>query len=348
MGGVSKFIKLISWLLVVLLTGVILDVSLNSGELSKRYLPHSVLDEVENLRRGLSSTAEEYIITEAFERYLNDPHEMFLLHNLSTGLRGRDVVSSAWNVLLWEDEHLTYDDNRTEPQFQPPSRFLSTGRGICGDYAILTSGLLIEMNYSPVYVLAIEFNDSSVGHLATAIKVNGRYLVADQHPPLMDLAAYYRHWAVYSSDSSHIASATVYVLFWKGGKIKMKKYGELTWRDFLAQDYNMTRNDIDALSQALLSTFRGKYSSLIVDPSLPSVSEGESSSGYEWISVWEGRFPGYADYYLPETRNEMAEYMLRQITSQKQLSLKLLYSRSLWVSLSMEGPDLVVTIYLAG
>ncbi|EEB73521.1 transglutaminase-like domain-containing protein [Thermococcus sp. AM4] len=347
MGKISRALRLLSWVLVLLLLGVTLDVSLNDGAITRKYLPHSVLEELEGLRDQVASRAEDYLITEAFERYLNDPHELSVLRNLSSGLRGKDVVSSAWNVLLWEDGHLSYDHNRTEPTFIPPSQFISRGKGICGDYALLTAGLLLVMNYSPVYVLSIEFNDSEVGHLTAAIAVRGRYLVADQHPPLMDLASYYRHWALYVDDPAHISRATVYVLFWKGGRVVMRRYRELSWRDFLAQDYNMSERDLESMSEELLRSFEARYD-IAPDPGLPRVAEEGVSERYHWISMWQGLFPGYADYYLPVTEEEMVDYMLDQMEAQGELGDKLRESRAFWLELSRSGANLTLTVYLAG
>ena len=347
MGVISKAMRLLSWVLVLLLLGVTLDVSLNDGALTRKYLPRSVLDEFEGLRDRVASRAEDYLITESFERYLNDPHELSVLRNISVALKGEDAVSSAWNVLTWEDEHLSYDRNRTEPMFIPPSEFISRGRGICGDYALLTAGLLLVMNYSPVYVLSIEFNDSDVGHLTAAVSVNGRYLVADQHPPLMDLGAYYRHWALYVEDPAHISRATVYVLSWRGGRIVMERYSELERRDFLAQDYNMTEEDLSYLSDTLLTSFKERYR-LSPDPLLPKIAEEGISERYRWASLWRGVFPGYADYYLPVTREKMAGYILDQIETQGEFSERLGEAGAFWLDLSREGADLILTVYLAG
>ena len=347
MGAISKAMRLLSWVLVLLLLGVTLDVSLNDGALTRKYLPRSVLDEFEGLRNSLASRAEDHVIIGSFERYLNDPQELSLLRNLSVSLKGGDIVSSAWNVLVWEDNHLSYDSNRTDPMFVPPSEFLSTGKGICGDYALLTAGLLLAMNYSPVYVLALEFNDSDVGHLATAIAVNGQYLVADQHPPLMDLGAYYRHWAFYVENPAHISHATLYVLFWKGGRIVMERYSELSWADFFAQDYNMTEQDLRSLSEALLNSFKERYG-ISPDPRLPWISEEGISERYRRISVWRAVFPGYADYYLSITRNEMVDYMLDLMEIRGGLIERFKKSRAFWIELSRSKGDLTVTVYLAG
>ena len=347
MGVISKAMRLLSWVLVLLLLGVTLDVSLNDGALTKKYLPRPVLEEFEGLRERVASRAEDYLVTEAFERYLNDPNELSVLRNISVALKGEDAVSSAWNVLTWEDEHLSYDRNRTEPMFIPPSEFISRGRGICGDYALLTAGLLLVMNHSPVYVLSIEFNDSDVGHLTAAVSVNGRYLVADQHPPLMDLGVYYRHWALYVDDPAHISRATVYVLSWRGGRIVMERYSELSWRDFLAQDYNMSERDLKSMSEELVRSFELRYN-VVPDPTLPRIADEGVSERYHWVSLWQGIFPGYADYYLPITRDEMVDYMLDQMGTQSELGRKLRESRAFWLELSRSGVNLTLTLYLAG
>ncbi len=347
MGAISRALKLLSLVLTLLLVGVTLDVSLNNGSITRNYLPSLILDKFEELRNSLASKTEDRVIIESFERYLNDPQELSLLRNLSASLKGEDIVSSAWNILVWEDEHLSYDSNRTEPMFVLPSEFLSRGKGICGDYALLTAGLLLAMNYSPVYVLALEFNDSDAGHLAAAIAVDSRYLVIDQHPPLMDLGAYYRHWAFYEKNPSHISKATLYRLSWSDGKIIMKRYRELSWEDFFAQDYNMTEEDLNYLRDALLMSFKERYS-LSPDPLLPKIAEGGMSERYHWVLLWRGVFPGYADYYLPVTRERMASYMLDQIATQREFRERLREAEAFWLDLSREGADLTLTVYIAG
>lgn len=346
-----KVLEVLTWVLVLLLIGVTLDVSFNDARLSREYLPHVVVEKIEALQektRALTGINDP--VKEAFERYLNEPRETAVLENLSSKLKGRDLVESTWNILLWEDEHVSYDYGRTEPQFRPPSEVIRSGKGICGDYSLLTAGLLLAMNYSPVYVLAIEFNDSDVGHLTAAIKVEDEYLVADQHPPLMDLAAYYRHWAVYGANVTgkrlHIDHADLYGVYSENGRVEVRYLGTLSPADFLSEDYNMSYEDVRKLEWSIVSLIREKYPSLKPNPVLEGSEKADSPPrGYRSVSIFEGVFPAYADYYLPQTHGEFSRLIVDTILTKDDLRGALERSDSFWVKVETDGPSLRVIVY---
>ncbi|WP_367884094.1 transglutaminase-like domain-containing protein [Thermococcus sp. JCM 11816] len=128
------------------------------------------------------------------------------MSNLASQLKGESLQESAWNTLEWLHENIEYNYSKTSlpapiiwtsngrisrvdaapgVEIQTPYETIQRGAGVCRDYAILTAALLFEMNYSPVYVFSIEFENSPIGHAAVAIKINGgEYFILDQHPPL--------------------------------------------------------------------------------------------------------------------------------------------------------------------
>ncbi|ASJ01980.1 hypothetical protein A3L09_01230 [Thermococcus profundus] len=346
-----KIFEVLTWIIILLLVGVTFDVSFNDGALSRRYLPGEFVEKLYEFReetRFLTGINDP--VTKNFERYLNDPEERGILLNLSRSLKGKNQIESAWKILEWEDKRLTYDYGRAEPQFIPPSEFLSKGKGICGDYSLLTAGLLIAMNYSPVYVLAISFNDSETGHLTAAIRVGGKYLVADQHPPLMDLGTYYRHWAVYTANSSakplHIDRIEVYAVYWKDGRVNVRREGSMGRSEFMREDYNMTEGDARKLVGDLTSEIQRRFPNLKQDPLLLGSEKRDSPpEGYRSVSIFQATFPAYADYYIPEAHKGFVSLILDTLLENEELGRALETSDSFWVNGTLRKPSLSITVY---
>ena len=153
-----------------------------------------------------------YELKKALEVALSSS-ELSKIEYLATELKGKDIRESAWNILLWEEDNIEYDYLKanvsppiiyytkdpyygvitnvevvggTSDYYQTPYETIKKGKGVCRDYAILTAGLLLAMNYSLVYVLDINYINKITGHVATAIKIDDQYFILDQHPPVRD------------------------------------------------------------------------------------------------------------------------------------------------------------------
>ncbi|WP_459201227.1 transglutaminase-like domain-containing protein [Methanococcus sp. CF] len=151
----------------------------------------------------------KYIFEDSIEVYLA-PEELEKVSYLAITLKGTTIKDSIWNTILWEEDNIKYNYSKTElpnPEvkywvtgkievsdpynntIQSPAETLELKSGICGDYALLTSALLLKMEYSPVYILTFE-SEGNPGHAATAVNLNGNYYIIDQQPPIMELYNY--------------------------------------------------------------------------------------------------------------------------------------------------------------
>jgi hypothetical protein len=150
----SRLIKLTSVILTVFLVSVTLDVAFNNGEFSQKYLPRPFLERFEGVGEKVGEKLWDLVgvdpIRDELEKHLNNREELSAVAPLAVQLKGNDILESAWNVVSWEDEHMTYDKTRIDPLMKPIPQILKDGKGICGDYTLLTLALLLEMNYSPL------------------------------------------------------------------------------------------------------------------------------------------------------------------------------------------------------
>ncbi len=349
----SRLIKLTSIILTAFLVSVTLDVAFNNGELSKRYIPELFLERFEGVGEKVGEKLWGLVgkdpIEDELERHLNSREELSAAAPLAIRLKGKDLLESAWNVVTWEDEHMTYDGTRIDPLMKPIPEILKEGKGICGDYTLLTLAILLDMNYSPLYALAITFNDSDTGHLTAVLEYGGKFYVADQHPPIMDLASYYRHWAIYRFEYAnetprHIQRAVLYKVFRRGSSVKVEKVRGLSAEDFLSEDYNMTGADVQKFSSDLLHAFSSEYN-IPVDARLERARERDDLP-YDAVEIFVLRLPGYADYYLPETEMELVGEVLRSVRDNRKLEMALQHSSGIWLSASIDGNDITVTLYL--
>jgi len=349
----SRLIKLTSIILTAFLVSITLDVAFNNGELSRKYIPEPFLERFEGVGEKVGEKlwdlAGKDPIRDGLEKHLNNGKELSAVAPIAARLKGRNLLESAWNVVSWEDGHITYDGTRVDPLMKPIPETLKEGKGICGDYTLLTLALLLEMNYSPLYALAITFNDSDTGHLTAVIEYGGKFYVVDQHPPLMDLASYYRHWAIYRAEYAnespqHIQKAVLYEVFRKGNSVKVKEVKILSAEDFLSEDYNMTIVDVQRFSRDLLHAFSSEYS-IPIDARLERARERDDLP-YDTVEIFVLRLPGYADYYLPETEGELVGEVLRSVQDNGKLEEALQHSDGIWVSASIDGNDIKVTLYL--
>uniref|UniRef100_A9A9T6 Transglutaminase-like domain-containing protein n=1 Tax=Methanococcus maripaludis (strain C6 / ATCC BAA-1332) TaxID=444158 RepID=A9A9T6_METM6 len=240
----------------------------NNSEIS------NLSDIFENI--GFGETSEKlpkYIFEDSIEVYLS-PHELEKVSNLAQSLNGNTIEDSIWNIILWEEDNIEYSHVKAElptPEvtywitgkkevsdpynntIQSPAETLKLKSGICGDYALLTSALLLKMDYSPIYILTFESNGNP-GHAAAAVNLNGNYYIIDQQPPIMDLYNYLD----YKSDVEDYSIDNI--TFYKIELINDSVYYE---NGFEAVGYyNAASNeysDIPGLSRYLMTYFEQNY-----------------------------------------------------------------------------------------
>ncbi|ADM27500.1 Protein of unknown function DUF553 [Ignisphaera aggregans DSM 17230] len=92
-----------------------------------------------------------------------------------------------WNALTWINNNIEYDRAKAlspSTGIYDPLTTMKLGKGICSDYAVLTSAILLSANINPVYILT--FNTSIGLHAAVGIELNNTLWILDQHLPVIE------------------------------------------------------------------------------------------------------------------------------------------------------------------
>ena len=262
-----------------------------------------------------------YILKDALACMLSR-EELEIISPLAKELKDEDLAQSAWNVLAWEGEWLSYDWEKAKQPFakviiypdgrqevaegqnntiQTPYETIMKRTGVCTDYTVLTDALLLAMNHSPVYAMAINLTDS--GHATALVKINGWYFALDQHLPPMDLGAYYRYW---ERQGSRIINATLYEITPGEEKATVKVLGVVTGEEFLNQDYTMGDADARNLAVSMMNLLYEGFG-LKTDESLKSLSDGNLPRGYKAGWTWGVTYYNLTDYYHPFFHEQYAE-----------------------------------------
>lgn len=297
----------------------------------------------------------------ALEYALNNTN----LENIKTfaiKLKGQSLCESVWNVLKWEGKNIKYNWSKARLPatvveywgnrvkiikkgiwYQTPAETIQKRSGICGDYAILTSALLLNLNITP-YPAIVNFTSGS--HATVLTKIDGWYFVLDQHLPPMDLGAYYREWKYYRNStfgSRTIKDIHIYEVI-PGRRAKVIDLGLISSSSMLKEDYRITDNDTKALCYALMEKFRNV--GLVSDPNLRNLKPGSSlPEGYVSGRYWTFSFPHYADYYNPVFYKEYVNLFFSRIYSGLKDDAE--SCNRVWVSCSINDTNLVFHILLA-
>lgn len=135
--------------------------------------------------------------------------------------------------------------------YQTPYETIKRGKGVCRDYAILTAGLLLAMNYSS-YIFDIKFENSNEGHLTAGVKVNDSYFILDQHLPIYDLGRYYSSWM---DDGRRIKNCTIYEVSKTNSFANVSKVKLMNGEEFKKNVYKIDQDDLKRISNDLLNLF---------------------------------------------------------------------------------------------
>ncbi|MCX8172485.1 MAG: hypothetical protein N3D09_02585, partial [Archaeoglobaceae archaeon] len=259
---------------------------------------------------------------------------------LSLMLKGEDCSESSWNILQWVEEEIVYDTHKSslptptivikgreitiknpERVHQTPAETVELGRGICGDYAILTSALLLNLNCKP-YIFRFDFASDDVGHLTSAIFVD-QYYIIDQKLPPMDLGSYYKKWL---KEGKKITRAFIYE---RGLQI-----GEIGAEEMQKFDYDFTQSDLEFMEELIRDSLRKR---LREDPWI--------SRGYKEYAILKITFYEYAEFYTPLFAEKIALKMVKDVlervdeTNRNWVAFK--------VELRQKHDDILVEVHLA-
>ena len=315
---------------------------------------------VENSTEEVASTTAacskaDYSLEAALKCYLNDPNEFRALKPLASQLKGLTLQESAWNILAWEDQHIQYDwakyHGLGSTKIQKPSETIQSGSGVCVDYAVLTAGLLLAMNYSPVYVFEIDFSNDPMGHAATAIKISGQFFMIDQHPPIMDLGTYWKYWAYWHSEYSgglKISSAKIYEVKTESGKVVVDYVGTLSGEEFKKYDYTFLESDLTRLISDLRIRLIRKFPNLQLDPRISNLDTAMYLPyGYSDGVTWRITFSDFTEHYNPLFHDEFVDYIYSQIIDNRKIVSYLKTYNRFWIKGQMEGSSLKIILCLA-
>lgn len=266
--------------------------------------------------------------------------EVSKVKDLSFKLRGDDCIESSWNALQWIEENIEYDNLKAQlpsptiitrgkevivqnPDriYQTPIETVEIGKGICGDYAILTTALLMNLNCKP-YLLRLEFDGEETRHLATAIFLD-QYYVLDQKLPPMDLGSYYKKW---SREGKRITVAHIYD---KGLLI-----GEITAEEMMEFDYKLSDSDLKFLENHVREELRKK---LREDQRIPS--------GYWEYAKLRITFQNYGELYTPAFSEKIAEKIAKGVIESVEENDK--NWRSFKLELKQISGDIIAEVQLA-
>ncbi len=286
--------------------------------------------------------------------------ELEKIKSLADNLKGNTIQESVWNILEWENKNIKYDYKKASlpnPEFiiysngsikfikgkeniiQTPYETITLKKGICGDYAILTAGLLLSMGYSPVYIFSIKFKNNDSGHVVAAININGGFFILDQHPPVYDLGSYYKYMK--TKENKIIANATIYEIELNNGSATITKKGIVKGSDFLLQDYTFTDKDRKIITKDLLLMIIHNFN-LKPDSSLP-----EFPKSYRYFKKWVITYDYFPEYYNPIFHKEFVTYLYKGIISDKKILEDLKDYSAIWVDSKIKNDNLEVIIYLA-
>ncbi|WP_175058952.1 transglutaminase-like domain-containing protein [Thermococcus sp. 2319x1] len=314
-----------------------------------------------------------YIFEDALKCALTE-EELSKISYLANQLKGKTLQESVWNILDWLDENIEYDYYKAslpEPiiwrsldgeiigvsggegtEVQTPYETIQKGKGVCGDYTVLTAALLLEMGYDPVYVLEIDFKNSQIGHVTTIVKINDDYFVLDQHLPVMDLGTYYNSWSVYRQETLNetlfISNATVYEIKKSGNGVLVRKIEVLSAEDFKRKDHTFSSLDLSKISEDLRRMFKEHYPNLIFDSNIADLDKGYYLPiGYSDGRIWRMEFPHYADYYNPVFHEQFIEHFYEKFVENSEIRHDLQRFNRFWIKIKQENDSIKVILNLA-
>ncbi|GEM_PF-6141597 len=166
---------------------------------------------------------------------------------------------AIWKILSWVDKHIRYDyskasasiviynpDSEEVPKYQSPLRTINKGTGICADYAILISSLLVYAGIDS-YILVID--SSTLRHAAAVAVVDNTPFVLEQHPPPIEFQDYYEYML---GSLSLVRDSTLYHVVRKDGKLALREVRiPQSWlRDSYPEDYTPESLAYDVLRAA--------------------------------------------------------------------------------------------------
>ncbi|ABO34517.1 conserved hypothetical protein [Methanococcus maripaludis C5] len=313
--------------------------------------------------RGFGETSEKlpkYIFEDSIEMYLS-PNELEKVSYLAKSLNGNTIEDSIWNIILWEEDNIEYNHVKAEfpnPEvtywvtgkkevsdpynntIQSPAETLELGSGICGDYALLTSSLLLKMDYSPIYILTFE-SEGNAGHATSAVNINGNYYIIDQQPPIIELYNYLD----YKKDVEDYKIDNI--TFYKIELINNSIYFEKDFESVETYDSDSNKyNDITGLSRYLMTYFENNYE-IKSDYNIKYLDSMEylPRSYEKGVTIqYFFEFGGYTPIFEKQYAKWAFDYIKNDMVKS---DYNISDYNSIWIRSSYDGEKLILIINLA-
>lgn len=289
----------------------------------------------------------------AIEKYLSKS-ERAKVSSLSDSLQGGSIKDSAWNILKWEDQNIDYNYQKrakSNHQVQKPQETLKKRDGICTDYAVLTAGLLLEMDYQSIYLFDIDFKKSRNGHSAVGIELKGDYFILDQNPPVKNLESFYRYWKqqrekTIQRPNKIIKKATVFGISIEKGNTEAREIKELDADDFMAHKYEVREADLKkirkTLTRSLTRDFPLKHDKKLANLDMKNQLPRKYRKGEYYSNV----FYCWGGYYDPIFHSNYCDYIYESLFENRDLNKVLKKYEKFAITVNKESDDLKVKLNL--
>lgn len=134
---------------------------------------------------GVTIESNSNLVPDALEEYMKDQYLDELIPFYTTKTKGADAKETAQKIVEWQDKAIYYSSIKAsvgDSYIQSPYETIMNKKGVCTDYAILASALLIKHGYTP-YVFVTTTEGHRYDHAFAAVKQGNTFYAIDQVPP---------------------------------------------------------------------------------------------------------------------------------------------------------------------
>ncbi|MEF8847479.1 MAG: transglutaminase-like domain-containing protein [Candidatus Paceibacterota bacterium] len=289
----------------------------------------------------------------AIEEYLSRS-ERAKISKLSSSLQGGSLKDSAWNILKWEEQNIDYNYQKrakSKHQVQKPGETIKKGDGICTDYAVLTAGLLLNMDYQPIYLFDIDYKSGGNGHSTVSIELKGDYYTIDQNPPVKNLGSFYQYWSQQREKTTQrpnkiIKKATVYGISVERGNTEASEVEELEAKDFRTNEHRVSESDLNRIRKTLANTLVKDFS-LEHDMKLVNLDmKNQLPRKYRRGKYYSNLFYNWGGSYAPIFHNNYCDYIYESLFDGRDLNTILEKYKKFSFDVNKETDDLKVKLNL--
>ncbi|MBA2863980.1 transglutaminase-like domain-containing protein [Methanococcus maripaludis] len=277
--------------------------------------------------------------------------------NFANSLKGDSLSESAYNILLWEESNIDYDyakynqvNSNYDVELRSPYETYRDKKGICSEYALLTSAILLKQGYTP-YIFDMDDKNGN-GHAFCAVKIGNEFYAIDQITPVRDVVDNIQWFKInYSMDLGDIryykfeknkntTEITENVIYCPEGTT-IQKMPQLTTLDMdgnVVYDEETTKY-LAKLERFIVNNLLDEFPNLHEDYRLEDTLESNTLPyTYQDGVTWKVQVTSY-----PEFLN----YVYREVMADEDIYEDLQDYESIYVHADMENGDTYATVILA-